>query len=168
MIATIAAALLGGAASPPLAVGTGTVPMVPPTVFLAEIERDKFIDFSGRDGFDPKKKAAGGGMKPWVPVVAGGGALLVTGGVFYGLALGAERSLRTGDRTIGTLAERDATVSRGKLFEKIGWAGGGLGLAGIGAGVAMALMSKPEAPAAPVALVPLQGGAAFSFGGVFR
>lgn len=171
MIATIAAALLGGAAAPQLTVGAQVPAVLPPTVLFAQLERDKFIDFSGSDGFNPNPKSGSKskkaeGMRPWVPVVAGGGALLVTGGVFYGMALGAEGSLRSGDRTIRSLADRDATVARGKLFEKIGWAGGGLGIAGIGAGIAMALMGNASEPTSSVSLVPTQGGAAFSLSGV--
>lgn len=89
---------------------------------------------------------AGLRQKAWMPA-AGGGVLLVGGGVLYGLAVAQANALRSPgfDRT--TVAD---TVSRGRTFEGVGLGLAVGGLLAAGAGGAMYLLdSGPSANAGP-------------------
>lgn len=96
--------------------------------------------------------------KAWVPAVAGG-ALLVGGGIFYGLAKGAEGQLRRGDPSV----DPDALVVRGQLQQTIGFAMGGVGLAALAVGTTMFLWpAKSGGPRLTVLAGPGAGAAVLS------
>ena len=96
-----------------------------------------------------------------VPAIAGG-ALLVSGGVFWGLALREQSQLRREDFSDGTMEDSRAAALRGKRYQN--W---GIGLAGAGGaalGVATVLYVL-QAPKAPVSLgLDANGAAVFLHG----
>jgi hypothetical protein len=99
--------------------------------------------------------------RAWMPA-AGGGALLLGGGVFYGLARSQKAELRKTDVN-RTAAQLDALVRGGKRNQTLGFALMGAGAAGLLAGAGLYAFGAPEAPG--LALVPSRGGGALVLSG---
>ncbi len=98
-------------------------------------------------------------VERWVPAMVGGALLLAGGGMQLGARLDAQR-LQDGDVP---LEETQSLVTGGKTLETASWVLMGVGVAGIAASVTWALVGGSEPR---VAVVPMQGGAFVSIGGV--
>lgn len=90
-----------------------------------------------------------------------GGALLVGGGVFLGLAANSHRQLAEGTEIIPDL---DRHTQQGRMFNTLGLVGVGVGAAGLGLAAVLALTTSEPAPV-NAAVVPIQGGAVAVFEG---
>jgi tetratricopeptide (TPR) repeat protein len=96
-----------------------------------------------------------------IPAIAGG-ALVVAGGVFYGLAKSEQSKLRGDDAGLGTRADAQASASRGKTYQTVGLGLVGAGVVGLGVATGLYLMG---APSESVALgVSTDGTSAFVYG----
>lgn len=106
-------------------------------------------------------------ISPWIPMGIGG-ALVVGGGVCWGLAKSIEGSLRGGQTQFGSVEELDQKVAQGKLLEKVGW---GLGITGVlTVGITAAVVGLGPGRAGPsipnFSVVPVQGGMVASVAGL--
>lgn len=162
MVGVVLTLLVGGGGVP-----AGQLDAVP----SLQLQGPGFIDLNRTDRLGgPSKRDeptvsedASSRSRTWIPFAAAGGALVVTGGIFYGLAKNTEYALLSGDPAIKSREEMEASVRRGVLFERAGWAGMGLGLAAGAAGAALYFLTP--APEAKVAVLPTRGGAAFVISG---
>lgn len=84
----------------------------------------------------------------WVPAITGG-ALLLSGGVFWGLALHEQSQLRKEDLSTRTMDDAKTMAARGKRYQT--WGGGLAGAGGAALGVATVLYVL-QAPKAPVSV----------------
>jgi hypothetical protein len=81
----------------------------------------------------------------WVPALTGG-VLLVSGGIFWGMALHEQSQLRNEDLSDGTMEDSKAAAARGKRYQT--WGGGLAGAGGVALGVATVLyvLQVPKTP----------------------
>jgi hypothetical protein len=118
----------------------------------------RMLEGLGRADAGLAQAGGGAGLSPWLPA-AGGGALLVGGGVLYGLARGLHADLARGEPLLVSPAELSALQARGQAFQVSGLALGAAGVAGLVLSGVLALQQS-AAPATPsVALGAGPGGA---------
>ncbi len=123
-----------------------------------EAEAPRLAEKIGR-AFGRSTKVASPHVERWIPALVGGGLLLAGGGMQLGARLDAQR-LEDG---VVPLAETQQVMAGGKTLETASWVLMGVGAAGIAASVTWALVGGTEPR---VAVVPMQGGAFVSVGGV--
>ena len=100
--------------------------------------------------------------KAWIPAV-GGAALLATGGVFYGLAKGAEGRLRSGDPALANPADRATLASSGRTQQTVAFVAGGVGVAALAAAATMFFWpSSAGQSGVGVVVTPSMGAVVFS------
>jgi hypothetical protein len=97
--------------------------------------------------------------KAWIPVVAGGLAV-VAGGIFLGSASSDANRLSNGDSALSSQTQVNALGQQGQSFQTIGAVLIGVGSAALVAGGAMYLLGSSDSS---VAVVPQRGGVAASW-----
>ncbi|HYH95380.1 hypothetical protein [Hyalangium sp.] len=75
-----------------------------------------------------------------------GGALLASGGVFWGLARHEQSRLRKVDLSTGTLDEARSTAARGQRYQTLGFGLAGAGGLALGVATVLYLIQVPQAP----------------------
>ncbi len=96
-----------------------------------------------------------------IPAIAGG-VLLAAGGVSYGLARGEQSKLSNNDPSLATRADVDASISRGKTYQTVGFGLLGAGVVGLGVATGLFVLGSPQEP---VSLgVSTDGTSAFVYG----
>ena len=86
----------------------------------------------------------------WIPAAVGG-ALLITGGLFYGMAKGSESRLRSEDPLLANPAERAALASSGSTQQTVAFVTGGVGIAALAAAVTMFFLPSKAATVSVIA-----------------
>lgn len=107
-----------------------------------------------------RSRSAGSPVVRWIPAFVGVGLLAAGVGMQVG-ARGDAKRLEEGTVPLGETSE---VVSRGKTLEAASWVFIGVGAAAVAASVTWAIVGSADAP--KVAVVPMQGGAFVSIGGV--
>ncbi|HYI02922.1 hypothetical protein [Hyalangium sp.] len=80
-----------------------------------------------------------------VPASAGG-ALMITGGIFWGLAKKEYSRLESADPSLATLSDVKRSASHGSTYQKVGFSLMGAGLVGLGLAVGLYGMGEPDSP----------------------
>lgn len=99
--------------------------------------------------------------KAWIPAALGG-ALLVTGGIFYGMGKGAEGRFTSGDAALMDPTVRAGVKSSGGLNETLGVVFGGVGIAAVAAAATMFFLPTHSGPVVSVIATPTMGAAVVS------
>jgi hypothetical protein len=82
-----------------------------------------------------------------IPAIAGG-VLLAAGGVSWGLAMGEQSRLRSGDPSLTSHEDVQRSVSRGQSFQTVGLGLMGASVVGLGLAAGFYVLGAPEAPLA--------------------
>ncbi|MCE9668308.1 hypothetical protein LY474_10840 [Myxococcus stipitatus] len=102
--------------------------------------------------------------RAWIPAVAGG-ALAVTGGVFYGLAHGQKSKLRDRDASLDSPRAAEDVASKGKTLQTVGVSLLSVGVVGLGIATGMYVLGGPPEPSGSMTLqVGTDGTSAFISG----
>ena len=128
---------------------TADADLVPPPMPPPEVEASSSATPSGAHA------------KAWIPA-AGGGALLVAGGVLYGLAKGTEARLLSGDQTLADAIERGAAVRAGQTQQTLAFVAGALGIGALLSSALMYFWPTKTDSVVSVRLAPAFGGAVLS------
>ncbi len=99
--------------------------------------------------------------KAWIPAAAGA-ALLIGGGVFYGLAISTNGRFTSNDKALLDPAVRSAAKSSGSLDQTLGFVLGGVGIAAVAAAATMFFLPIKGGTSVSVIAGPNMAGAAFS------
>ncbi|HLL54874.1 MAG TPA: hypothetical protein VK447_15070 [Myxococcaceae bacterium] len=119
------------------------------------------------DGEDPEVAKKRLHPSVWIPATTGG-VMVVSGVAFYLVARMHEARLVDGDLKILTDAQLRQVVRDGKMYQTIGLTLTSVGAAALTYSCVLFYAGlAPRNPKAEVSVVPLTGGAAFSFSGVF-
>jgi len=130
-------------------------------------EDGRLVD-DDKEGKDRQREEAVTHVSPrsraWIPAVAGG-ALAVTGGVFYGLAHGQKSKLRDRDASLGSRQSAEDVASKGKTLQTVGVSLLSVGVVGLGIATGMYVLGGPPEPSGSMTLqVGTDGTSAFIFG----
>jgi tetratricopeptide (TPR) repeat protein len=144
------------------------------TVLEEERERIRLIRFPPTPVVippvtDPPTDVEISSNNPWgsklrLPVAIGGGAVAVSGLVFWSRAKSLEGKVRRADRSITTSKQLDDTLQKGRTFETVGWV---LMPLGVAASVGSLLLLDSRGPEVGVAVLPTSQGAQMSVSGSF-